>query len=225
MTKLLVRLLVTVPLGLAVFGLLVFLPAGTFDYWQGWTFIAVFALSTLIPSVYLAIRYPETLRRRMQAGPRAEERPLQKAISALAFGSGMAMIVLSALDWRFGWSQVPAAVSVVGAVLVAIGLGVAMAVTVQNGYAAANITVEDDQVLATTGWYGLVRHPMYFGNVIMMVGVPLALGSYWALLVMIPGLLTLVVRITDEEKLLTADLTGYADYVRTVHYRLMPGVW
>jgi protein-S-isoprenylcysteine O-methyltransferase Ste14 len=225
MTRLLAQLAVSVPLGLAAFGLMVFLPAGTFDYWQGWVFIAVFALATLLPSVYLAVRYPEALRRRMQAGPGAEERPLQKAVIVVAFGSLVAMIVLSALDWRFGWSRVPAPVSVLGAVLVAVGLGVAMSVTIQNGYAAANVVVASDQVLASTGWYGLVRHPMYLGNVVLMIGIPLSLGSYWALLVIVPGLLTLALRITDEEKLLTAELPGYPEYAAQVRYRLVPGVW
>ena len=116
--KTLVQAAISVPIGLVVFGLLVFWPAGTFDYWQGWAFIAVFAVATLIPSVYLAVKNPEALRRRMQAGPGAETRPLQKLVSAVAFGSMAAMIVISALDFRFGWSSVPAAVSVVGDVLV-----------------------------------------------------------------------------------------------------------
>ncbi len=213
------------PIGLVVFGLLVFWPAGTFDYWRGWAFIAVFAASTLIPSVYLAVKNPEALRRRMQAGPGAETRPLQKLVSAVAFGSMAAMIVVSALDFRFGWSTVPAAVSVVGDVLVAIGLTIAMLVTIQNGYAAANITVESGQQLSSTGWYGLVRHPMYFGNVILMIGVPLALGSYWGLLIIIAGLLVLALRINDEEALLTTELAGYREYTQKVHYRLVPYVW
>ena len=223
--KTLVQAAISVPIGLVVFGLLVFWPAGTFDYWQGWTFIAVFAVATLIPSVYLAVKNPEALRRRMQAGPGAETRPLQKLVSAVAFGSMAAMIVISALDFRFGWSSVPAAVSVVGDVLVGVGLTIAMLVTIQNGYAAANITVESGQQLSSTGWYGLVRHPMYFGNVIMMIGVPLALGSYWGLLIVIAGLLVLALRINDEELLLTQELAGYRDYMQKVHYRLVPYVW
>ena len=208
--KMLAQAAVSAPIGLIVFGLLVFWPAGTFDYWQGWAFIAVFAIATLLPSIYLAVRNPEALRRRMQAGPGAETRTVQKVISVVAFGSLAAMIVVSALDFRYGWSMVPAAVSVAGDVLVALGLGIAMLVVIQNGYAAANITVEAGQQLTSTGLYGLVRHPMYFGNVIMMVGIPLALGSYWGLLVVVPGLIGLGLRIVDEEKLLTQELAGYA---------------
>jgi len=223
--KTLAQASISVPIGLAVFGLLVFWPAGTFDYWQGWTFIAVFAIATLIPSAYLAVRNPEALRRRMQAGPRAETRAVQKVISVVAFGSLAALIVVSALDFRFGWSTVPAAVSIAGDVLVAVGLGIAMLVVVQNAYAAANITVESDQQLATTGLYGLVRHPMYLGNVIMMIGVPLALGSYWGLGFLIPGIVVLGLRITDEEQMLRQELTGYPEYMQKVKSRLVPYVW
>ena len=136
-----------------------------------------------------------------------------------------AMIVISALDFRFGWSTVPAAVSVVGLVLVAAGLTIAMLVTIQNGYAAANVKVESGQQLSSTGWYGFVRHPMYFGNVILMIGAPLALGSYWGLLIVVVGLAVLAVRINDEEALLKQELAGYPDYMQKVHYRLMPYVW
>src|SRR4029079_5434830 len=97
--------------GLVVFILMVFVPAGTFDYWRGWAFIAVFAVATLIPSVYLAVKNPDALRRRMQAGPGGETRPLQKLIIAVAFVSVISMIVISVLDFRFAWSAVTAAVS------------------------------------------------------------------------------------------------------------------
>jgi protein-S-isoprenylcysteine O-methyltransferase Ste14 len=212
-------------IGLAVFGLLVFWPAGTLDYWQGWAFIAVFAAATTIPSLYLAATDPAALRRRMQAGPAAETRPLQKLIISFAFVSLGATIMVSALDFRFGWSSVPTAISVIGDVLVALGLGIAMLVVIQNSYASANITVESGQELVSTGLYGLVRHPMYFGNVVLMVGIPLALGSYWGLLFLIPGLAVLAIRIFDEEKVLTQDLAGYPDYAQKVQYRLLPYVW
>ena len=220
-----VRSVITSAIGFLAFLLMVFLPAGTFDYWRGWAFIAVFAAATLIPSAYLAVKNPEALRRRMQAGPGAESRPLQKLIITVAFVSVVAMIVISVLDFRFGWSMVPATVSVIGLVLVGAGLTIAMLVTVQNGYAAANVKVESDQKLSSTGWYGFVRHPMYFGNVILMVGTPLALGSYWGLLVLVVGLAVLAFRINDEETLLTEELAGYREYMQKVHYRLVPYVW
>jgi protein-S-isoprenylcysteine O-methyltransferase Ste14 len=212
-------------IGFAAFLLMVFSPAGTFDYWRGWAFIAVFAAATLLPSTYLSATNPAALKRRMQVGPAAETRPLQKVIITIAFLSVGAMIVVSALDFRFGWSSVPAAVSVVGDVLVAVGLLIAMITTIQNGYAAANIKVESDQTVVSTGFYALVRHPMYFGNVVMMIGIPLALGSYWGLLFVVPGLAVLATRILDEEKVLAHELTGYREYEQRVHYRLVPYVW
>lgn len=217
--------LISAVLGLAAFGLLLFLPAGTFHYWQAWVFLAVFALATWIPSVYLIRTNPAALDRRMRAGPLAETRTLQRIVVAVVFVCFPAMFVVSALDHRFGWSPVPTTVCLIGDVLVAIGLGIAMLVVIQNGYAAANVTVEAGQTVVSTGLYGLVRHPMYHGTVILMLGVPLALGSYWGLVFVIPGLIVLVVRILDEEKMLTAELAGYADYTRRVRYRLVPLLW
>jgi protein-S-isoprenylcysteine O-methyltransferase Ste14 len=217
--------LVSATLGLAAFGLMLFLPAGTFHYWQAWVFLAVFALATWIPSVYLMRTNPEALERRMRVGPSAETRTLQRILITVVFISFPAMFVVSALDHRFGWSPVPATVSLVSDVLVAIGLGIAMLVVIQNGYAAANVTVEAEQKVVSTGLYGLVRHPMYTGNVILMIGVPLALGSYWGLVFLIPGLIVLVLRIGDEEHLLRHELNGYREYAQQVHYRLVPYVW
>jgi protein-S-isoprenylcysteine O-methyltransferase Ste14 len=212
-------------LGFVYFGVLLFLPAGTFNYWQAWVFIAVFTATTAGPSIYWAVKRPEVLRRRMNAGPLAEARPAQKIIVTGVYLLASAMFVVSALDHRFGWSQVPTAVVLVGDVLVAVGLGLAMLVVQQNSYAAANITVEAGQELVSTGLYGLVRHPMYFGALVMMIGTPLALDSYWGLVVLIPSLVVLAFRILDEEKALTQELTGYVEYTQKVHYRLVPGVW
>ena len=223
--KTLVKGVVSAALGLAAFGLMLFLPAGTFHYWQAWVFLAVFAFYTWIPSVYLVRKNPAALERRMHAGPLAETRTLQQIVSTVVFICFPAMLVVSALDHRFGWSPVPTTVTVVGDILVAVGLGVAMLVVAQNGYAAANITVESGQTLVSTGLYGLVRHPMYSGSVIMMVGVPLALDSYWGLVFVIPALVALALRIRDEEELLRQQLSGYSEYEQQVHYRLVPFVW
>ncbi len=212
-------------IGLVMFGFLLFLPAGTFDYWQAWVFIAVFTISTTTLSIYLLVTNPAVLQRRMRAGPTAETRTVQKLASSGLFASFAAVMVLSALDHRFGWSPVSTTVSLAGDVLVVAGLGIGSLVVVQNSYAAANITVEKDQEVVATGLYGLVRHPMYMGALITILGLPLALGSYWGLVVLIPVASVFVVRVFDEEKALRQELAGYPDYTHQVHYRLVPYVW
>src|SRR5262245_23502716 len=143
-------------IGTLWFGLLLFWPAGTFDYWQAWAFIAVFGAVTIVPNIFLAVKRPEVLQRRMRVGPLAESRPVQKFAVAGAFLAFAAMMVLSAFDFRFGWSHVPSAVAIAGNVLVAVGLGITMLVIIQNSYAAANIRVEADQKVVSTGLYGIV---------------------------------------------------------------------
>lgn len=223
--KAVLRMLVFGVVEIVVFGLVLFGLAGTFDYWQAWAFLAVFALSTWLPSMYLLRTNPQALQRRKRAGPVAETRTVQKLLIAGWYASLAAMVLVSTLDHRFGWSSVPAAVSVVGDVLVAIGLGVTSLVVIQNSFAASTVQVESDQKLVDTGLYGLVRHPMYTGNVITIVGFPLALGSYWGLLTVLPGLAALVLRIQDEEKLLREELDGYREYAQKARYRLVPLMW
>jgi protein-S-isoprenylcysteine O-methyltransferase Ste14 len=211
--------------GLAFFAALLLWPAGTVNYWQAWVFTGVFLVSTLVPSLYLAVKDPAALRRRMKAGPLAETRALQKLVITGTILAVVAVLVISALDHRFGWSHVPTAVVVIGNVLVAVGLVLAQLVVIQNSYAAATITVEADQKVVDTGLYGLVRHPMYVGTLIMMIGTPLALDSYWGLLAIVLALPILAARINDEEKMLRQELAGYDEYTHAVRYRLVPGVW
>lgn len=210
---------------LAVFASVLFLLAGTFDYWQVWVFLVVFALSTWTPTVYLQQANPAALERRKHAGPAAETRTVQKVLIGGWYVSLAALIVISALDHRFGWSSVPSAICVIGDVLVAVGLGVTSLVVIQNSFAASTVQVQTGQTVASTGLYGLVRHPMYTGNVITIVGFPLALGSYWGLVAVIPGLVALIVRIRDEERLLIEQLDGYREYAQKARYRLAPYVW
>jgi protein-S-isoprenylcysteine O-methyltransferase Ste14 len=210
---------------LVVFGFMLFFPAGTFNYWQAWVFLVVVALSAWTPSVYLLRTNPVALQARMDGGPTAEARTAQKVVIAGLYLSVAAMVVVSVLDHRFGWSSVPTAICLVGDVLVAVGLGVVALVLIQNSYAAATVRVQAGQEVVSTGLYGLVRHPMYTGNVIMLVGIPLALGSYWGLVFVVPGLIVLAWRIRDEEKLLQRELKGYREYTQTVRYRLVPLMW
>lgn len=223
--KVAMQLLASTVGGILFMGVLLFVPAGTFDYWQAWVFIAVFIVGTMLPTLYLAVRYPDALQRRMKSGPWSETRLAQRLITIGLLLTVVSLGVVSALDHRFGWSTVPTVIVVICNVLVLAGLLLAEVVIIQNNYAAATITVEADQPVVSTGLYGLVRHPMYVGAVIMMAGMPLALGSYWGLLTLIPGILVFVARITDEEKALRQELDGYLAYTEKVHYRLMPGVW
>jgi protein-S-isoprenylcysteine O-methyltransferase Ste14 len=212
-------------IGLGVVAALLFVPAGTFDYWQAWVFVGVFTLATIIPTVYLARNDPAALQRRMHGGPQAETRTIQKIVIFVVFAGLLGMVVISALDHRFGWSPVPAALSVIGDALVVAGIVIGLLVVVQNSYAGATIQVEADQKLATRGLYSVVRHPMYAGNVLLMAGIPLALDSYWALLLVVPTVGVLVFRILDEEKMLVHDLAGYPEYTHQVRYRLLPYIW
>ncbi|MGV0745477.1 methyltransferase family protein [Mycolicibacterium sp. XJ870] len=211
--------------GLVFFGLALFGPAGTFDYWQAWVFIAVFMIATVVPSFYLAVKDPAALERRLHAGPTAETRLVQRIVISATVVAVLAVLIVSALDHRFGWSSVPTAVIIAGDVLVAVGLVLAQAVVFQNSFAGASIRVEAEQQVVSTGLYGLVRHPMYFGTLLMMFGTPLALGSYWGILATIAAVPVLGVRITDEEKMLRTELSGYAEYTHKVRYRLVPHVW
>jgi len=223
--KLAIRTLRSAVLGLIVLGIVVFGPAGTLAYWQGWAFIIVFTISTIIIGAYLALKDPALLERRIEAGPGAEARPAQKAIISLAFVGFFALLVVSVLDHRFGWTQVPASVSVLGNVLVALGLMIDLRVFHENSYGASTIRRMEGQTVISTGPYALVRHPMYVGVLVMVIGVPLALGSYWGLAFMFLNVAVLMLRILDEEAMLKRELEGYVAYTRSVRYRLVPGLW
>jgi protein-S-isoprenylcysteine O-methyltransferase Ste14 len=225
MVKTGVRLTASSVFGLAAFAFILFVPAGTLHYWRAWVFMAVFTAASIVPTIYLARTNPAALQRRMHAGPRAENRTAQKVIITGSFLVLFVMMAFCAVDHRAGWSAVPVWLSLLGDALVAAGLGFAMLVIIENSYAAATVTVETGQKVASGGLYKFVRHPMYVGNVIMMLGMPLALGSYWGLLFVAPGVLVLVFRILDEEKLLTEELPGYREYAHQVRYRLVPSVW
>ncbi|OBK07799.1 hypothetical protein A5746_12585 [Mycolicibacterium conceptionense] len=219
------RVAVQSVLGLGVLGALLFVPAGTFNYWQAWSLLAVYAGMTMLFTVYLLRKDKAVVERRMRVGQKSESRPVQKGVVGVIAVLSVALPVFCALDHRYGWSPVPPAVSLIGLVMFVVGLCITMSVITQNSYASANITVESEQKLVSTGLYGLVRHPMYMGALLMVAGMPIALGSWWGLAVLIPVLGIYAFRIQDEEKLLRQQLAGYGEYVQKVHYRLVPLVW
>jgi protein-S-isoprenylcysteine O-methyltransferase Ste14 len=220
--KLYIRLATQSLLFLFVLGALLFLPAGTFDYWQAWVFIAVFVACNLPLTIWVAINDPQLLERRMRAGPAAEKEKSQKIIVTIAFLAFAGEILIPALDRRFGWSEVPTSVVVLGNALIAISYVGFYFVFRENTYGAATIRVEENQRVISTGPYAIVRHPMYAAALILMFGIPLALGSWWGLLAFAFGVPALVWRILDEERLLKRDLPGYAEYTQRMRFRLIP---
>ena len=212
-------------LGLVFFVAIVFLPAGTWRYWQGWTFLAVFAASTTAFTTYLATYDKPLLERRMKAGPWHERERSQRIIVSLIFVAFFAFIILSILDYRVGLSRVPASVSLAGdAIVIASFLGIFTVIRV-NSWAASNVRVEADQKVIDTGPYAYVRHPMYAAAIWLFVGTPLALGSWYTAILVLPVLSVLLWRLLDEERILRRDLPGYIDYTGRVKYRLVPRVW
>jgi protein-S-isoprenylcysteine O-methyltransferase Ste14 len=219
--ELTVRLLLSLPF----MGLLLFLPAGTLRYWEAWLFGAVFFACNLVMTLYLLIADPQLLERRLRVGPTAEKTASQKLIMvvALLFFAGAA--VLPALDHRFGWSDMPVAVVLLGDALIILSYVGFLRVFRANTYGAATVQVEAGQKVISTGPYAIVRHPMYSFALVMTAGMPLALGSWYALLTLVPGAFVLAWRLLDEERYLHRNLPGYTEYTRKVRWRLLPGVF
>ena len=204
---------------------LLFVPAGTFDYWQAWLFMAVFVGSSSAVTVYLAMRDPILLERRMRVGPTAEKEPKQKILMLFAMVGFIALLVLPAIDHRFGWSPVPSYLSLAADALVGLSFLLIFFVLKANTYGASTIQVTDGQQVISTGPYALVRHPMYAAALPLLVGMPLALDSWWGLFVLIAFVPTLIGRLLDEERFLREHLPGYTSYCKNVRYRLVPLVW
>lgn len=208
-----------------VMGAALFVSAGSFAFWQAWVYLAVFGGCTILITVYLALYDRDLLAGRVQAGPVAETRPVQRVIQSLASLFFVAIYIVAGLDFRYSWSHVPASVSVLSELVVAIGFLIVFLTFRENRYTRATIEVSAGQQLVSTGPYRWVRHPMYAGALLLLVFTPPALGSLVALPMVIPLAAVIVARIGDEERLLSETLEGYEEYRRAVHYRLIPFVW
>jgi protein-S-isoprenylcysteine O-methyltransferase Ste14 len=208
-----------------VMGLLVFVPAGTIDYWQAWLYFAAFFGGGALLTLYLMRRDPALLERRMSGGPTAEKRPAQRVIMTATSLCFIALIVVPAFDRRFGWSSMPASAALAGDVLVVVGFYFIFLVYRENTFTAATIQVVADQTVVSTGPYAIVRHPMYASGLLYLLGTPIALGSYWGLVPFACLLPFLIWRLFDEEQLLGETLPGYREYQQKVRHRLLPGIW
>ncbi len=199
--------------------------AGTLAYWQAWIYWLLFTASSFASTLYFVRHDPALVRRRMEVGARAEKEKSQKLIMALSSLGFLLLYLVPAFDRRLHWSSVPPWLSLAADAGVALGFAIIFVVLRENSYAAATIRVEPEQPVVSSGLYARVRHPMYSGAVVMFGCTPLALGSYWGLLVVVPAVALLAWRLIDEERFLSRNLTGYQAYCRQVRYRLLPGVW
>jgi protein-S-isoprenylcysteine O-methyltransferase Ste14 len=208
-----------------VMGLLLFIPAGSIRYWQAWVYLVVFTGASALTTIDLMKRDPALLERRMRGGPTAEKEPTQRVIMLFTSLGFIALLVVPALDHRYGWSAVPIYAVLAGDLLVAVGFYFIALVYRENTYTSATIEVAMGQKVVATGPYAIVRHPMYASASLYIFGTSLALGSYWGFLAAAGMLPFLIWRLLDEERLLARDLQGYTEYQTRVPYRLIPFVW
>ena len=208
--------------GLLLVGLLIFLPAGTLAYPGGLLFLCLLFVPMLIMGIVMLARARDLLAKRLDA---KEKQAAQKGVQSLAGLVFMAGFVLAGLDFRFGWSDMPLPVVIAASVIFLIGYGLYAEVMRENAYLSRTVKVEEGQTVISTGLYGIVRHPMYLASVLMFLSIPLVMGSWYALIPFAFYPVLMVVRILDEEKLLTAELSGYEEYKRKVKYRMIPFIW
>jgi len=208
-----------------VMAALLFIGAGTLDYWQAWTFLVAYFTASVAITLYLIRHDPALLERRIRGGPFAEKEPTQRIIMSLTSLGFIALIVLPALDHRFGWSHLSALTALAGDVLVLLGYLGIFFVFRENSFAAATIQSPRDQRVISTGPYGWIRHPMYATALVMLLGIPIALGSWWGILIVVALVPALIWRLLDEERFLARNLSGYVEYQGRVRHRLLPGVW
>ena len=220
--KLFVNALIKFLIGLLLVGLLIFLPAGTLAYPGGLLFLCLLFVPMLLMGIVMLARARDLLAKRLDA---KEKQAAQKGVQSLAGLVFMAGFVLAGLDFRFGWSDMPLPVVIAASVIFLIGYGLYAEVMRENAYLSRTVKVEEGQTVISTGLYGIVRHPMYLASVLMFLSIPLVMGSWFALIPFAFYPLLMVVRILDEEKLLTAELSGYEEYKRKVKYRLIPFIW
>jgi protein-S-isoprenylcysteine O-methyltransferase Ste14 len=210
---------------LLVMASLVFAAAGTLRYWQAWTFLAVYFAASLAISLYLIRKDPALLARRMSGGPFAEKEPVQRLIMSGTSLGFIGLLVLPAVDHRLGWSDLPGWAAIAGDVIMLLGwLGIFF-VFRENSFASATIESAADQRVISTGPYARVRHPMYAAALVMLLGMPLALGSSWGVLLVLALVPLLIWRLVDEERFLVNHLPGYREYQGRVRYRLLPLIW
>ncbi len=208
--------------GLLLVGTLVFLPAGTLGYVDGWNFIFILFIPILVMGIVLLAKAPELLKKRLNGKEQEDSQKGVVAFSALIF---LSTFIVAGLDFRFGWTAVPFAVKIIAAVLFITSFVLYAEVMRENTYLSRTIEVQENQKVVYSGLYGIIRHPMYAATILMFLSIPLILGSWISFIIMLAYPVIIAVRIVNEEKLLTEHLDGYREYKQKVKYRIIPFIW
>ena len=208
--------------GVLVVGLLLFLPAGTFAYWQGWLLMGILFIPMFIAGLFMLIKSPDLLRRRLDV---REEQSEQKTVILLSGLMFLAVFVVAGLNVRFGWMVLPAWVSWAAAVLFLFAYALYAEVLRENVWLSRTVKVQENQKVIDTGLYGIVRHPMYMVTLFLFLSMPLVLGSPFSFVISLAYLPIIAGRIRNEEKVLESGLEGYREYKNRVRYKVIPFVW
>ncbi|MDD7529203.1 MAG: isoprenylcysteine carboxylmethyltransferase family protein [Bacteroidales bacterium] len=208
--------------GLAVMALLLFLPAGSWGYWQAWLFLGLLFVPMTCVAIWLLVREPELLAKRLSSKEQEKAQRQVVALSALMFIVGF---LLAGFDQRYGWSEMPAWVVAIAAVVMVCGYGLYAEVMRENAYLSRTVEVQENQEVISTGLYGIVRHPMYAATLVLYLAMPIVLGSWVALIPFLAYPLIIARRIRNEEQVLEEGLAGYCEYEQQVRYRLIPFIW
>lgn len=220
--KLLIEALTKFFCGLLLVGLLIFLPAGTFCYAYAWLLVGLLFGPMLVAGFVMLYKSPDFLKKRLDA---KEKQGTQKGVVAFSGLMFIAGFVVAGLDFRFGWSAIPTWVVITASVLFLVAYALYVEVMRENAYLSRTIKVEEGQNVVDTGMYGVVRHPMYAVTILLFLMIPLVLGSWYALTAFAFYPAIIIVRLKDEEELLTRELPGYAVYKQKVRYRIIPFIW
>lgn len=221
-TKLFVNATVKYLSGFILITALLFVPAGSLNFIKGWIFIGLLFVPMLILGIFLFIKAPQLLKKRLSA---KEKENTQKGVVIFSFLMFVAGFVTAGLDYRFGWSKVPFAVTIISGIVLLLSYGFYARVMKENAYLSRTVEIQNNQKIIDTGLYGIVRHPMYTATILLFLSMPLVLGSWFALILFLPYPFVIAIRIKNEEKVLEAGLPGYCEYKQKVRWRIIPFVW
>ena len=220
--KLFIQAIIKFLMGIILVGALIFVPAGTFDYWNGWLFMGLLFVPMFIAGIILMFKNPELLAKRLNAKEKETEQKWVVALSGIMFLAGF---IVAGLNYKYGWIVLPDVVVIIASVLFVLSYIMYAEVLRENTYLSRTIEVQKDQKVVDTGLYGVVRHPMYLATIVLFFSMPLILGSIISFVIFLIYPIIIGVRIKNEEKVLDKELKGYTDYKKKVKYKIIPFIW